>query len=357
MRAVACEALGDPCKPLGSGVLVLRQDEPSPALPTEDHIRIRVSAASLNYPDALQIQGSYQDKPKLPFLIGKEASGVVTAVGARVKAFKPGDAVCGVGDAGAFADEWVVHQASVWRVPDGLDPQLASALPIAYGTADLALRHRGKLGPGQTLLVLGASGGVGTAAVQIGKLVGARVIAVTSGAAKADYLRGLGADAVVDAAAAPEGAPLHKLIRAVAPKGGVDVVFDPVGGKLLAEALKVVAWGAQYLVIGFVAGIPKVPANLLLVKNCTVHGVFWGSYMQRQPKVLRASMDQVLAWAASGQLQIPISHRFGLEGVPEAMAVLLGRGAGLASMGCIWGELGQHKSSTQRSQECCCCAP
>lgn len=325
MRAVACEALGDPTKPLGSGVLALRSDEPVPALPSEDHIRIRVAAASLNFPDALQVQGSYQDKPKLPFLLGKEASGVVTAVGSRVKAFRPGDIVCGVGDAGAFAEEWVVHQTSAWRVPDGLDAQLAAALPIAYGTADLALRTRARLGPGQTLLVLGASGGVGTAAVQIGKLVGAHVVAVTSGAAKVEYLRGLGADAVVDAAAAPEGVPLHKLIRAAAAKG-VDAVFDPVGGKLLQEALKVLAWGAQYLVIGFVAGIPKVPANLLLVKNCTVHGVFWGSYMQRQPKTLRASMDQVLAWAASGQLRIPISHRFALEEVPDAMAVLLGRG-------------------------------
>ncbi|KAI8473312.1 MAG: hypothetical protein J3K34DRAFT_411610 [Monoraphidium minutum] len=326
MRAVVCEALGDPCKPLGSGVLALRQDEPAPALPSEDHIRIRVVAASLNYPDALQVQGSYQDKPKLPFLLGKEASGVVTAIGGRVRGLKPGDAVCGVGDAGAFADEWVVHQASAWRVPDGLDTQLAAALPIAYGTADLALRRRAQLGSGQTLLVLGASGGVGTAAVQIGKLVGARVIAVTSGAAKADYLRGLGSDAVVDAAAAPPGTPLHKLIRAAAPKGGVDVVFDPVGGPLLAEALKSVAWGSQYLAIGFVAGIPRVPANLLLVKNPQFHGVFWGSYMQRQPKVLRASMDQVLAWAASGQLRVPVSHRFAFEDVPAAMAVLLGRG-------------------------------
>ncbi|GBF97766.1 quinone oxidoreductase [Raphidocelis subcapitata] len=325
MRAVACEALGDPTKPLGAGVLALRTGEPVPALPSEDHIRIRVAAASLNYPDALQIQGSYQDKPQLPFLLGKEAAGVVTAVGSRVRGFKVGDAAAGVGDGGAFAEEWCVHQGSAWRVPDGLDPQLAAALPIAYGTADLALRARGRLEAGQTLLVLGASGGVGTAAVQIGKLVGARVVAVTSGAAKADYLRGLGADAVVDAAAAPKGTPLHKLIRAAAPKG-VNVVFDPVGGPLLPEALKTLAWGAQYLVIGFVAGIPKVPANLLLVKNTTVHGVFWGSYMQRAPKVLRASMDQVFAWAASGQLRVPVSARVGLEGVPGAMAALLGRG-------------------------------
>lgn len=329
---MACEALGDPRQPLGSGVLVLREDEPSPRLPSEDHILIRVSAASLNYPDALQVMGSYQDKPKLPFLLGKEASGVVIRVGSKVRQIKPGDVVCGVGDAGAFAEEWVVHQASAWKVPDALPAELAAALPIAYGTADLALRHRGRLGPGQTLLVLGASGGVGTAAVQIGKIIGARVVAVTSGATKAEYLRGLGADDVIDAAAAaaslgPKGAggpPLHKLIRAAAPKG-VDVVFDPVGGPLLSEALKCVAWGSQYLVIGFVAGIPQVPSNLLLVKNCTFHGVFWGSYMQRQPHVLRSSMEQVLDWAAAGKLRVPVHERYPFGRVPDAMAALLGR--------------------------------
>ena len=304
------------------------------------------------------MQGLYQDKPELPFVVGKEAAGVVTAAGAGARAagFKVGDAVVAVGD-GAFAERMVAHRGACWRAPPGLDLKRAAALPIAYGTADVALRARANLREGQTLLVLGASGGVGTAAVQIGKLLGARVVAVTAGADKAAYLRSLGADAVVDTAAVaaaavaaaaaasggggsgggssgggaaskpgalPPGA-LRKALRAALPKGGADAVFDPVGGAFALEALRAVAWGGQYLAIGFVAGIPKVPANLLLLNNVTLHGVYWGSYMQRAPRVLRESMDQLLAWAAAGRLAVPLSGVLPLERAPEAMAALLRR--------------------------------
>ncbi|KAF6260847.1 hypothetical protein COO60DRAFT_838483 [Scenedesmus sp. NREL 46B-D3] len=234
--------------------------------------------------------------------------------------------VCAVTQGGAFAEEVVVPAAAAWHIPAGVDAAEAAGVPIVYGTADLALRHRARLREGQTVLVLGASGGVGTAAVQISKLLGARVVAVTSGADKAAYLRQLGADAVVDTAApAAAGQRLHKLIAAAAPKS-VDVVFDPVGGQALFESLKCVAWGAQYLVIGFAAGdIPKVPANLLLVKNTTMHGVFWGSYMAKDYAVLAGGLRQVLDWAGQGRLALQVSHRFQLHQLPQAMAALLGR--------------------------------
>eukprot|EP00775_Hariotina_reticulata_P012009 gene12009-12153_t len=192
----------------------------------------------------------------------------------------------------------------------GVDVAAAAGVPIVYGTADLALRCRANLREGQTVLVLGASGGVGTAAVQISKLLGARVVAVTAGGDKAAYLKRLGADDVIDTAApGAQGKKLHKLIAAAAPKG-VQVVFDPVGGAALFEALKCMAWGAQYLVIGFAAGdIPKVPANLLLVKNTTMHGIFWGSYMTNNYKLLAASMAEVLQRVGQGKLQLQVSHR------------------------------------------------
>ncbi|WIA34847.1 hypothetical protein OEZ86_013145 [Tetradesmus obliquus] len=325
MRAIVCEQVGDPTLPLGSGVLRLKQDQPAPQI-QPGCIRVRVTAASLNFPDALQVKGQYQVKPKLPFIPGSEVSGIVCQLGAGVKGFKPGDLVCAVTQGGAFAEEVVVPAAAAWHIPAGVDAAEAAGVPIVYGTADLALRHRARLQAGQTVLVLGASGGVGTAAVQISKLLGARVVAVTSGADKAAYLAQLGADAVVDTAApAAAGQRLHKLVAAAAPKG-VHVVFDPVGGQALFESLKCVAWGAQYLVIGFAAGdIPKVPANLLLVKNTTMHGIFWGSYMMKDYKVLADGLRQVLQWAGGGRLTLQVSHRFRLDQLPEAMAALLGR--------------------------------
>ncbi|KAG2434122.1 hypothetical protein HXX76_007849 [Chlamydomonas incerta] len=324
MRAIVCEGLGDARSPLGTGCLALKEG-PEPNLP-DGHVRVQVAAASLNFPDALQIKGEYQDKPKLPFVPGSEVSGVVTEVASGVKSLRVGDKVCAVRQTGAFAEQAVVPAPAAWKVPEGLALEDAAAIPIVYGTADVSLRHRAQLKPGQTVLVLGAAGGVGVAALQLAKLAGAKVVAVAGGAAKADFLRAQGADAVVDSeAAAAAKTPLHKAIKQAAPKG-VDVVFDPVGGAQLFEALKCVAWGAQYLVIGFASGdIPKVPANLLLVKNTTMHGVFWGSYMMHQPRVLADSMRQVLEWFAQGKLRVEVFARFPLERVTEAFQVILDR--------------------------------
>eukprot|EP00878_Enallax_costatus_P026501 GHUV01028443.1.p1 GENE.GHUV01028443.1~~GHUV01028443.1.p1 ORF type:complete len:293 (+),score=92.02 GHUV01028443.1:330-1208(+) len=263
MRAVVCEKLGDPTLPLGSGVLRLAEDVPTPEA-QPGCIKVRVTAASLNFPDALQIKGQYQVKPPLPFIPGNEVSGIVVQVGPGVQQFRPGDVVCAINQGGCFAEEVVVPAVSAWKIPGGVDVHAAAGVPIVYGTADLALRHRAGVRAGQTVLVLGASGGVGTAAVQISKVLGARVVAVTSGANKVEYLKAIGADAVVDTAVAG-GQKLHKQIAAVAPKG-VNIVFDPVGGAALFESLKSVAWGAQYLVIGFAAGdIPKVRMRQVLL--------------------------------------------------------------------------------------------
>eukprot|EP00198_Chlamydomonas_reinhardtii_P006595 XP_001695931.1 predicted protein [Chlamydomonas reinhardtii] len=320
MKAIVCEGLGDARSPLGTGCLALKE-LPEPKLP-DGHVRVQVAAASLNFPDALQIKGGYQDKPKLPFIPGSEVSGVVTEVASGVKSLRVGDKVCAVRQTGAFAEQAVVPAPAAWRVPEGLALEDAAAIPIVYGTADVSLRHRAQLKPGQTVLVLGAAGGVGVAALQLAKLAGARVVAVAGGAAKADFLRGQGADAYWG------HWTFHLFQQPSAPTAftGVDVVFDPVGGSQLFEALKCVAWGAQYLVIGFASGdIPKVPANLLLVKNTTMHGVFWGSYMMHQPRVLADSMRQVLEWFGQGKLRVEVFARFPLERVTEAFQVILDR--------------------------------
>ncbi|KAK9818978.1 hypothetical protein WJX81_001512 [Elliptochloris bilobata] len=310
MKALICKQLGHPLatddkKPLK---LVQNHPQPSPSLPANG-VRIRVTAAALNFSDALQIQGLYQDRPKLPFVPGSEVSGVVIEVGRDVRTVQVGDAVCAVMRGGGFAEEVVVRDGAALKLPAGTDVAAAAGLPLAFGTSHVALAERANLQPGQTVLVLGAAGGVGIAAVQIAKVMGARVVAVCRGSAKAAALRALGADAVVDTAAAGKDVPLRQLIKAAAPQG-IDVVYDPVGGVAFMESLKTINWGAQILIIGFASGtIPKISSNIALVKNATLHGVFWGSYMQHRPRVLRQSLEQLLAWLGEGRISIPIFHR------------------------------------------------
>lgn len=324
MRAVLCENLGDPSEPFGSGVLKYVVDWPKPAI-LKGHVRIKVSASSINFPDALQIKGEYQVKPNLPFVPGSEVSGFVLEVGEGVKGLAVGDRVCAVRSGGAYAEEVVVPSVSVWKLPAAVDLDSAAVIPVVYGTAELALHQRAKLSTGQTLLVLGAGGGVGLAAVQIGKVLGATVIAVDLGEEKMRFLKQQGADVTIDASTATKEKPLSALIKAHAPKG-VNVVFDPVGAHVLKEALKCVAWAAQYLIIGFAAGgIPQIPANILLVKNTTVHGIFWGNYLQFNPALVRAGMMRVLDWVAQGKIQLSISHRFPLEQLPDGFRMLLER--------------------------------
>jgi NADPH:quinone reductase len=370
MRAVVCERLGDPVNPApnapGAALRIADDAAPSPPAgrPPPGHVRVKIAAASLNFADLLQIKGLYQDRPPLPFIVGSDFSGVVMAAGDGVPAelATPGARVCGVAANKAFAEEAVVPAAGVWKLPDALsDLHAAAGIPVAFGTADLALRHRANLKRGQTLLVLGASGGVGAAAVQIGVLLGARVVAVARGRDKARFLREeLGAHAVVDTSAlgtekgeADEralGAAFKRALQEATAAGGgdsssssssdqkkrrpptADVVFDNVGGAQFNAALRCCSWGSQLLAVGFASGgIPRVPANLLLVKNATLHGVFWGAHLSSPAAgpaaaaVLRDSMRQVLMWVGEGRLKVHAAARFPLERAGEAMAAMAGR--------------------------------
>ncbi|KAL6763224.1 hypothetical protein V8C86DRAFT_2496880 [Haematococcus lacustris] len=327
-RAVVCRRNGDPTLPIGSPGSVLDVDDTWQLGPLKaEHVRVAVVAASVNFADPLTVKGEYQVKLPLPFVPGSEASGTVTELGKGVTGLAVGDKVVLFSQGGCYCEEVIVHQATVWRVPEGVDLVTAAAVPITYGTADVALRHRANVQKGQTVLVLGAGGGVGVAAVQLAKVQGAHVVAVTKGEDKVQLLRNLGADVVIDLDTVSASQPLHALIKQHAPRG-VHVVVDPVGGPYFNDALKAVAWGAHIVVIGFAAGsIPKIPANILLVKNTTVHGLYWGSYLQHKPQVLRDSMADIMAWLASGVVQPHVSHHFALEEVPAAFQTLLSRQA------------------------------
>lgn len=272
-------------------------------------------------------QGLYQEKPKLPFVPGGELSGTVLEVGEGVSHVRPGDrVVCASLAGGAFAEKCLVPAAGCFPLPRTTDLVAAAGLPVAFGTSHVALCARAGLRKGQTVLVLGAAGGVGAAAVQIARVVGASVLAVASCSGrpgKAELLRELGADHVLDAAA--PGFDLRKSVLAIVPKG-VDVVYDPVGGKSFTEALRCVTWGAQLLTIGYAEGdIPKVPLNILLVKNLTLHGVYWGSYMVHRPSILVESMRELVGWLAEGRIRVPVSHRVTLARAGEAFEALATR--------------------------------
>eukprot|EP00798_Chlamydomonas_sp_ICE-L_P010462 gene10462-8420_t len=457
MRAIQCEALGDATLPVGGGVLRLDTNLPSPDM-HDNCVRIKVSSASVNFPDALMIKGTYQTKPTLPFIPGAEVAGVVVEVGPGVKQLKLGDKVCAVCQTGAFAEEVVVPEFAAWIVPECLELESCSAIPVVYGTTELALRHRANLRKGQTLLVLGAAGGVGLAACQIGQLLGAKVVAVVKGVEKATFLRQQGLENVIDLESID--GPLHKAIKKMALKGHVLTIFRHVVTTflhvprifhhvltifrhiitifhhvltischvltifrhvltifhhvftifrhVLTTFLHVLTISSHVLTIfrhvltifchalsisGHVLTIFRhvitifhhvsrssitfsrspvtssqsqvsqelhglgcgplpvvvdvdalwlldqahapllidqhvvqvffpnqsteklfqVLPNILLVKNTTLHGIFWGSYMAARPQVLREGMQAVLNWMAEGKLKVQVSHRYPLE--------------------------------------------
>ncbi|PSC69189.1 quinone oxidoreductase 2-like protein [Micractinium conductrix] len=326
-KALLCERLGDPTAGLGSPQAPLRLAV-LPALPLTQpgSVRVRVAAAALNFADALQLQarGQYQEKPKLPFVPGNECSGTVVEVGRDVRTLQVGDKVCAVTSGGSFAEEVIIREQQAVKLPDNVDLEAAAGLPVAYGTAWLALRVRADLRSGQTLLVLGAAGGVGLAAVQLGKAMGVRVIGVARGGDKMRALREAGADECIDMAH-HKAEQLKGLLRQSASQG-VDCVFDPVGGPLLMESLKCCKWGAHLLLIGFASGhIPKLPANILLVKNLTAHGVYWGSYQQKDARTFRQSLDEVARLLGTGAVGVNVSHKLSLGQAPEAFQIMLNR--------------------------------
>ncbi len=316
MRALLCSEPG----PV-SGLAVA--DLPSPS-PGAREVVVRVAAAGLNYPDALIVQGRYQVKPPAPFVPGMELAGVVAAIGAQVKELRVGDPVMATSTTGAFAEECAVAVERVLPRPASLAPDLAAASLITYGTTLHALEDRARLEPGETVLVLGAAGGVGTAAVELSKLLGARVIAAASSAAKLEVCRGLGADETVDYAAED----LRSRVKELTAGRGVDVVYDPVGGAYSEAALRSTRWGGRHLVIGFATGeIPRIPLNLALLNSRSILGAYWGDWSQRNREASAAGLARIAEWIVAGKLRPLVTRRLRLEEVPAAMEDLLQRRA------------------------------
>jgi len=281
-----------------------------------------VKAASVNFPDVLIIQNKYQFKPPLPFSPGSELAGVVKEVGAGVKAFRPGDRVMAFTTYGAFAEEVKTEASRLIPLPEKMDFIQGAAFVLTYATTDHALRDRAALAAGETLLVLGAAGGVGLAAVEIGKALGARVIACASSDDKLAVCREHGADATINYATED----LRERIKALTEGRGVDVIYDAVGGPYTEPAFRSIAWRGRHLVVGFAAGdIPKLPLNLALLKGASVVGVFWGDFARREPGRFADSMRQLAKWYAAGKLRPHVSETFPLEKAPEALKLMAAR--------------------------------
>ncbi|MBM3352517.1 MAG: NADPH:quinone oxidoreductase family protein [Betaproteobacteria bacterium] len=314
MKAVLCKQFGPPES------LVI-EDLPSPkAGPGE--VVVSVRAASLNFPDVLIIQNKYQFKPPLPFSPGSEMAGTVKEVGDGVKDVKPGDRVIAFTTFGAFAEEVKLEAARLVPIPEGMDFNSAAAFLLTYGTSDHALRDRGGLKAGETLLVLGAAGGVGLAAIEIGKAMGAKVLACASGADKLEVCAQHGADAGINYATED----LRGRIKALTDGKGVDVVYDAVGGPYTEPALRATAWRGRLLVVGFAAGdIPRIPLNLALLKGCSIVGVFWGDFARREPKAFAASIAQLGAWFREGKLKPHVSQTFPLAQAAQALKLMAAR--------------------------------
>ncbi len=314
MRAILCKQYGPPESLVVEEVASL---EPGPG-----EAVVSVKVASLNFPDVLIIQNKYQVKPPLPFSPGSEAAGVVKSVGAGVTNVKPGDRVMALSTYGAFAEEVKTSAARLIPIPEGMDDAHAAAFGLTYFTSDHALRDRGGLKKGETLLVLGAAGGVGLAAIEIGKAIGARVIACASSPEKLAVCREHGADEGIDYATDD----LRERIKALTDGNGPDVIYDPVGGGYTEPALRSIAWRGRLLVVGFAAGeIPKIPLNLTLLKGCAIVGVFWGEFTRREPARFAESVKQLGQWYREGKLNPHISATFPLEKAAEALTLMAAR--------------------------------
>jgi len=317
MRAVLCDSLDGPTG--------LRLGEVPAPEPGPGEVALRVAAAGVNFADLLMTSGRYQERPPLPFTPGLEAAGVVTALGHGVGGVAPGTRAIALVDRGAFAETLVARAEDVFSIPPEMGFVTAAGFPIAYGTAHGALVWRAALQPGELLLVHGAAGGAGLAAVEVGKALGARVIATARGRERLAVARAHGADHTLDS----EGGDLRGRVKAIAAelgKDGADVVFDPVGGAIFAESLRCVAWGARLLVIGFAAGeVQQIPANHLLVKNVAAVGFYWGAYRRRAPELLRAQFRDLCAWFAEGRLRPQVSHTRDLAEAAAALQLLAER--------------------------------
>jgi len=314
MKAVVCEKYGPPDS------LVVK-DLPSPRAGAGEVV-VSVKAASVNFPDVLIIENKYQFKPPLPFSPGSELSGVIKEAGEGVTGWKAGDRVMAFTTYGAFAEEVKVEATRLARLPARMSFEEGAAFVLTYGTSDHALRDRAALKGGETLLVLGASGGVGIAAIQIGKALGARVIACASSDEKLAVCREHGADATINYAAED----LRERIKALTEGRGPDVVYDAVGGPYTELAFRSIAWRGRLLVVGFAAGeIPKLPLNLALLKGASVVGVFWGDFGRREPKAFAESLRQIATWYEQGRLRPHVSEKFPLDQAADALKLMAAR--------------------------------
>jgi len=314
MKALLCKEWGLP-----ENLVVAELPDPQPG---ERQAVVRVHAAGVNFPDVLIIQKKYQVRPELPFSPGTECAGVVASVGAKVEGVKPGDRVIAFSPFGAFAEQVAADADRLIPVPNGMDLDVAAAFTMAYGTSYHALLDRGALKAGETVLVLGASGGVGLAGVEIAKVAGARVIAAASTAAKLDICRQHGADELINY----QTEDLKQRIMDLTGGKGVDVVLDPVGGPFTEAALRCCAWRGRLLIVGFANGeIPRLAANLPLLKGCSIVGVFWGDYNRQQPQANAADLAQLFAWLEAGKLKPRIEGKFPLEQGGKAIRALMDR--------------------------------
>ena len=317
MRAVVCSEHGMADK------LTLENDWAEPSV-GENDVLIDIKAGGLNFPDVLTIQGKYQTQPDMPFIPGGECAGVVAAVGSVVTRFKPGDNVVSMGGVGAFAERIAAHEMSVFPMPEGLSYEQAAGVAITYFTSYYALKQRANLQSGETLLVLGAAGGVGSTAVELGKLMGAKVIAAASSDEKLELCRKLGADEVINYSKED----LRGRIKELTGGKGVDVAYDPVGGDFSEAVVRSMAWNGRVLVIGFASGpIPAIPLNLTLLKGCALIGVFWGRFTMEEPAENVANIEELWKFFAEGKLSPVVTDVFPLAQYEEAFNCMIERRA------------------------------
>ncbi len=315
MRAIVCHAWGTPES-------LKLEDVPAPT-PKPDEVLIDVRATAINYADAIMVAGTYQTKPPFPFSPGLETAGVVARCGEAVSRFRPGDRVMAIVPYGGLAEQAVASEDETFAIPRGMPFEEAGAFPIAYISSHVAIRWEGRLEAGETMLVLGAAGGVGLTAVEIGKAMGGRVIAAASTDEKLAAARDHGADDVINYTREK----LTERVMALTADKGADVCFDPVGGELFDAALSSLGWGGRMLLVGFVGGVPNIPANRLLVKNRAALGSSLRYYRWHAPDKFRRSVEELLSWYEAGRLRPLVTHRLPLEQSVEAIRLLTDRKA------------------------------
>ena len=314
MKAIICNQFGQPSS--------LQYQEVASPSPKEDEILIAVKACSVNFPDTIIIQGKYQFRPPFPFSPGSDVAGIVLEVGKEGSPFKVGDAVVGFVPFGGFAEQVLIKASDCFPKPTGMTMVNAAAFLLAYGTSYHALKDRANLLKDETVLVLGASGGVGLTAVELAKRMGAKVIAAASSREKLALCQQFGADEVIHY----QEENLKDRIKELTNGKGVDVIFDPVGGSFSEAALRAIAWKGRHLIVGFANGeIPKIPVNLTLLKGASIVGVFWGVFAQKEPQKSLANIHQLLTWFSEGKINPHIDKTYSLQDAPKALGDMMDR--------------------------------